>query len=161
MEEVEQYLAKHRPEWNLRQRQLAARLSGGALGRARSLDMEEYMAARKDALAVVTAAVRAADHSDLFRTTESYRAGGEGKDKTDRLLAATFGLLKDMLSLTSGAPELVRNMDIQAELKSLAAAVDFSWIAQATHQLDQVHSGMRRNVLRSLSLDAFAVSMER
>lgn len=161
VEEVEQYLAKHRPEWNLRQRQLAARLSGGALGRARSLDMEEYMAARKDALAVVTAAVRAADHSDLFRTTESYRAGGEGKDKTDRLLAATFGLLKDMLSLTSGAPELVRNMDIQAELKSLAAAVDFSWIAQATHQLDQVHSGMRRNVLRSLSLDAFAVSMER
>src|SRR5690349_23730820 len=28
--------------------------------------------------------------------------------------------------------ELVRNTDIAAELKSLAAAVDFNWIAQAT-----------------------------
>ena len=161
VEEVEQYLAKQRPEWSARQRQLAARLSGGALGRARSLDLEEYVASRKDALMLVTSAVRAAEHSDLFRTTETYRAGGEGKEKTDRLLAAAYGLLKDMLSLTSGAPELVRNIDILGELKSLAAAVDFQWITQATYQLDQVHSGMRRNVLRPLSLDAFALTMER
>jgi DNA polymerase-3 subunit delta' len=161
VEEVEQYLAKQRPEWSARQRQLAARLSGGALGRARSLDLEEYVASRKDALALVTSAVRAAEHSDLFRTTETYRAGGEGKEKTDKLLGATYSLLKDMLSLTSNAPELVRNIDILGELKSLASAVDFQWIAQATYQLDQVHSGMRRNVLRPLSLDAFALSMER
>jgi len=161
VEEVEQYLATQRPEWSARQRQLAARLSGGALGRARSLNLEEYVASRKDALALVTSAVRAAEHSDLFRTTETYRAGGEGKEKTDKLLGATYSLLKDMLSLTSNAPELVRNIDILGELKSLAAAVDFQWITQATYALDQVHSGMRRNVLRPLSLDAFALSMER
>ncbi len=65
------------------------------------------------------------------------------------------------MALTSGAPELVRNTDITAELKSLAAAVDFNWIAQATQQLGQVQSGMRRNVLRPLSLDAFALALER
>jgi DNA polymerase III subunit delta' len=161
VEEVEKYLAKHRPEWNLRQRQLAARLSGGALGRARSLNLDEYMAVRKDALILVTAAVRAAEHTELFKTTETYRAGGEGKEKTDRLLSAAYGLLEDMLSLISGTPELVRNSDILPELKSLAAGVDFPWITQATYQLDQVHSGMRRNVLRPLSLDAFTMSMER
>ncbi|HKV91457.1 MAG TPA: DNA polymerase III subunit delta' [Candidatus Angelobacter sp.] len=159
--EIESYLAQDKPEWNARQRQLAARLSGGGVGRARTLELEEYVAVRKDALALLVTAVRSAEHSDLFRTTESYRAGGEGKEKTDRLLAAVYSLLKDLLALISDTPELVRNTDITAELKSLAGSVDFEWIARATRQLGQVQSGMRRNVLRSLSLDAFALALER
>ena len=159
--EIERYLEKDRPEWNARQRQLVARLSGGAVGRARTLDLEEYVAARKDALTLLGTAMRSTDHSDLFRATETYRAGGEGKEKTDRLLGAAYGLLKDIMAITSGAPDLVRNTDITAELKTLAGAVDFNWIAQATQQLGQVQSGMRRNVLRPLSLDAFAIALER
>jgi DNA polymerase III subunit delta' len=159
--EIEQYVASHRPEWSARQRQLAARLSGGAVGRARSLDLEQYMAARKDALTLLTTAIRAGDHSELFRTTETYRGGGEGKDKTDQLLAAVYGLLEDLIALISGAPELVRNTDIASELKSLSANLDFAWITAAAQQLAQVKSGMRRNVLRPLSLDAFALGLER
>ena len=159
--EIERYLEKDRPEWNPRQRQLVARLSGGAVGRARTLDLEEYVAARKDALTLLNAAVRATDHSDLFRATETYRAGGEGKEKTDRLLGAVYGLLKDIVAILSGAPDLVHNTDITAELKTLAGAVDFNWIAQASQQLGLVQSGMRRNVLRPLSLDAFAIALER
>ena len=159
--EIERYLEKSRPEWNARQRQLVARLSGGAVGRARTLNLEEYMSARKDALTLLVTAVRSAEHSDLFRATETYRAGGEGKEKTDRLLSAVYGLLKDLLALISNTPELVRNTDIVTELKSLASAVDFDWISQATYQLGQVQSGMRRNVLRPLSLDAFALALER
>ena len=161
LQEIEGYLAKHRPECNARQRQLAARLSGGAVGRARSLDLEQYMAARKDALTLLATAIRAGEHSDLFRTTETYRGGGEGKEKTDQLLAAVYGLLKDLMALISGAPDLVRNTDVLAELKSLSANIDFAWIAAATQQLGQVQSGMRRNVLRPLSLDAFALALER
>jgi DNA polymerase-3 subunit delta' len=159
--EIEHYLEKSRPEWNARQRQLVARLSGGAVGRACTFNLEDYVAARKDALTLLVTAVRQSDHSDLFRATETYRAGGEGKDKTDRLLASIYGLLKDLMAIVSGTPELVRNTDVAAELKSLAAAVDFNWIARASHQLGQVQSGMRRNVLRPLSLDAFALSLER
>ena len=159
--EIEQYLEKARPEWNLRQRQLVARLSGGAIGRARGLNLEEYMAARKDALTMLITAVRSAEHSDLFRTTETYRAGGEGKEKTDRLMSAIYGLLKDLTALISGTPELIRNTDILTELKSLASSIDFSWITLATQQLGQVQSGMRRNVLRPLSLEAFVLTLEK
>jgi DNA polymerase III subunit delta' len=161
IQQVEEYLAKHRPEWSARQRELAARLSGGAIGRAKSLDLEQYMAARKDALTLLTTAIRGGEHSDLFRTTESYRGGAEGKEKTDQLLSAIYGLLKDLMALNSGAPELVRNNDIAAELKSLSANTDFAWISAAAQQLSQVQSGMRRNVLRPLSLDAFALGLER
>jgi DNA polymerase-3 subunit delta' len=159
--EIETYLAENRPEWNARQRQLAAKLSGGAIGRARSLDLEQYLAARRDALVLLTTAIRSSEHSDLFRTTETYRGGGEGKEKTDQLLAAIYGLLQDLMALNSGAADLVRNIDILGELKSLGANVDFAWIAAAAQQSGKVQSGMRRNVLRPLSLDAFTVALER
>jgi len=159
--EIESYLTQHRPEWNARHRQLAARLSAGAVGRAKSLDLEQYIASRKDALTLLTTAIRGGEHSDLFRATETYRGGGEGKEKTDQLISAIYGLLKDLLALTSGTPDLVRNTDITAELKSLSSNIDFKWITAATQQLGQVQSGMRRNVLRPLSLDAFALGLER
>ena len=44
--EIESRLAKLRPDWNARQRTLVARLSGGAVGRALSFDLEGYIAAR-------------------------------------------------------------------------------------------------------------------
>ncbi|HLW53293.1 MAG TPA: DNA polymerase III subunit delta' [Candidatus Angelobacter sp.] len=159
-DEIERFLARHRPQWNARQRQLVARLSGGAIGRALSFDLEQYASARKDALAVLHTAVSSADHSELFRTTETYRSGAEGKEKTDQLITTTYSLLQDLMALGAGTPELVRNTDITAELKTLAGATDFEWIVRAVQSLGQLQSGMRRNLLRSLSLDAFAVSLE-
>src|SRR5579871_3475753 len=44
--DIEQYLASNRPEWNQKQRALLARLSEGAIGRARSFDLPAYTAAR-------------------------------------------------------------------------------------------------------------------
>jgi DNA polymerase III subunit delta' len=159
--EIEKVLAGRRPQWGQRQRELVARLSGGAVGRALAFDLEQYVAARKDALVLLRAAAGNGDHSELFRATETYRSGSEGKEKTDQLVSAIYSLLKDLLALASGAPDLVRNPDISAELKALAASVDFQWIAQATQRLGQVESGMRRNLLRPLSLDAFALALER
>ncbi|HEV3037556.1 MAG TPA: DNA polymerase III subunit delta' [Candidatus Angelobacter sp.] len=159
--EIEQHLIEHRPEWNDRQRQLAARISGGAIGKARSMDLEGYIKSRKDALAILHGALQVNDHSDLFRTTETYRAGAEGKEKTDQLLAALYSLLKDILAILSNTSELVRNADITSELRSLAANVNFEWITNATRQLSQFQNGMRRNVLRPLALDALALSLER
>jgi DNA polymerase-3 subunit delta' len=158
--ELEAYLARRRPEWNASQRALAARLSGGGVGRALTFDIAAYSAARKDALVLLHAGVDAGDHSALFRTTETYRAGAEGREKTEQLLGALYSLLHDLTFLRSGTPDLVRNLDIARELQALAVRVDFAWIAEAVRRLDDVRSGMRRNVLRGLSLDAFATSLE-
>src|SRR5260221_13191557 len=48
--EIEQYLAKHRPDWKPQQCALVARLSEGAVGRAQSFDLATYSAAREHAL---------------------------------------------------------------------------------------------------------------
>jgi DNA polymerase III subunit delta' len=160
-QEIERFLAKARPEWNMSSRQLAARIAGGAIGSAAGFDLAAYTAARKDALVLLHAAVDAQDHSALFKTTETYRAGGEGRDKTEQLIRTIYWLLEDMLFLKSNTPDMVRNYDISVELKHLAESVDFQWIAAAADRLAEVESGMRRNLLRSLSLDAFATSLAR
>jgi DNA polymerase-3 subunit delta' len=160
-DEIEQDLARHRQDWTPKQRALAARLSNGAVGAARSFDLAGYTAARTQALTILNTALRGADHSELFKVTETYRAGAEGRDKTEKLLRTIYSLLQDLVFLNSDTPELVRNTDIQAELKRLSEGADFDWITLAADQLNEVERGMRRNLLRSLSLDAFATALER
>ena len=96
------------------------------------------------------------DHTTLFKMTETYRAGAEGQQKTVAMLRALALLLEDMLLVGAGTPELLRNTDLRVELTRLSQQLPFQWIEQAAQGLDQVYSGMRRNLLRSLSLDSFA-----
>jgi DNA polymerase III subunit delta' len=160
-EEIERDLAKLRPEWNAKQRALAARLSEGAVGRARSFDVARYTAARTHALTILSTALRTGSHSELFKVTETYRPGADGRTKTDELLRTMYSLLQDLLFLNSGTPELVHNTDIVGELQKLSATIDFDWIRSASDGLAEVERGMRRNLLRSLSLDAFEAALEK
>ena len=164
VEEIESLLAARRPGVPAKQRALIARLSQGAAGRALAFDLEAYTAARADALIFLRNAAAIStqsdpDHTALFKSTETYRAGADGQTKTTALLRALALLLEDLLLIDSGTPELLRNTDLRAELERLAAALPFAWIESASHALDQVHSGLRRNLLRSLSLDAFAAQL--
>jgi DNA polymerase-3 subunit delta' len=161
LEAVERYLAQHRREWKPAQRALVARLSDGAVGRARSFDVEAYVAARADALAILNSALLGSEHSQLFKVTESYRAGAEGRGKTEQLLRTLYSLLRDLMFLASNAPEMVQNIDIQTQLTKMAEASDFDWIARASDRLAELERGMRRNLLRSLSIEAFGLAMEK
>jgi DNA polymerase-3 subunit delta' len=158
--EVEQYLAEVRPEWKPRERAVVARICGGGLGRARNFELASYLAARQDALTLLGPAMGTGEHSALFRVTDTYRAGADGKAKTEQLIRTLYSLLEDLLFLKSGTGDLVRNQDIQPELARMAAEVDFAWIVTAGQRLGEVESGMRRNLLRSLALDTFATSLE-
>ena len=164
-EDLEMLLADRRHDVPPQQRMLIARLSQGAAGRALSFDLAAYTAARADALIFLrnsasSSAGADVDHTALFRMTETYRAGAEGQAKTNDLLRALSLLLEDLLLLSAGTPELLRNTDIRPELERLADALPFAAIERASHALDQVQSGMRRNLLRSLSLDAMAAQLE-
>ncbi|MGB0064477.1 MAG: DNA polymerase III subunit delta' [Terracidiphilus sp.] len=157
--ELESLLAQSRPELRPEQRSLAARLAQGAVGRALSLDLDAYLASRQDALLILRTALREPDYSDLFRATEAYRAGADGQEKTVNLLRALGSLLEDLLLIVAGTPALIRNLDLATELSRFAETLSIEWIDGAARALVQVEQGMRRNLLRSLSLDAMAVSL--
>jgi DNA polymerase III subunit delta' len=59
----------------------------------------------------------------------------------------------------AGTPSLIRNIDITAELTRLSDDLTVEWIDSAARALVQVEQGMRRNLLRSLSLDAMTMSL--
>jgi DNA polymerase-3 subunit delta' len=171
--DLESLLAQRRPELKPQQRTLAARLAQGAVGRALALDLDVYLASRSDALVILRTALREPgvpadrsssvgwepDYSELFHATESYRAGADGQEKTVNLLRALGSLVEDLLLIVAGTPALIRNLDLAAELARLAEGLTVEWIDGAARALVQVEQGMRRNLLRSLSLDAMAVSL--
>lgn len=159
-EEIAELLATRRPDWSRTDRELIGRLSDGAAGRALAFNLQEYTAARSDAFTLLAGLERTNDHSTLFRTTETYRSGAEGQVKTSALLRALASLLEDVLMLQSGAPERVRNIDRLKDLERMAQTVSFEWIESAMRSVDAAQTGMRRNLLRSLSLDALALQLE-
>jgi DNA polymerase III subunit delta' len=160
-EEIEAVLADQRKDWKPKQRALVARLAEGGVGQALGFDLEGYLASRQDALLIISNATEESDYGSLFRVTETYRAGAEGQQKTSALLHAFASLLEDLLLLHSGAGHLIRNIDLQTELTRMSQTIDVGWIEAAVRALDQVEQGMRRNLLRSLSLDSFAAGLSR
>lgn len=159
-DEIADLLASRRPDWSRTDRELIGRLSEGAAGRALAFNLPEYAAARADAFSLLAGLERTNDHSALFKMTETYRSGAEGQAKTAALLRALASLLEDVLVIQSGAPERLRNVDRRKDLESMAQAVSFDWLEAAMRAVDAAHSGMRRNLLRSLSLDSLALQLE-
>jgi DNA polymerase-3 subunit delta' len=159
--ELETLLETRRPQLNPRDRALVARLAEGAVGRALGFDLEKYLIGRKDALVLLHMVLGGGEYTDLFRATETYRAGAEGQEKTVGLLRALGSLVEDLLLIVAGTPALIRNIDMAPELARLAQGLTVEWIDGAARALGQVEQGMRRNLLRSLSLDAMATTLER
>ena len=158
--ELEALLASRRPELKPQDRALVARLAEGAVGRALSLDLGAYLASRQDALVILKTALREPDHSQLFQATERYRGGAEGQEKTVNLLRTLTRLIEDLLLVLGGTPSAVRNVDLTTELERFSQGLTIEWLEGAAQALVDVEQGMRRNLLRSLSLDAMAVSLE-
>jgi len=157
--EIEALLHEVRKDWKPPQRALVARLAQGAVGQALAFDLEGYLASRADALLILRHSLRDPDFSALFKMTETYRAGAEGQEKTSKLLRALLSLLEDLLLIQSGAAQAVRNIDLEKELAALANQTSLRWIEAAERGVAQVESGMRRNLLRSLAIDAFATGL--
>jgi DNA polymerase-3 subunit delta' len=149
------------PRTQAADRALAARLAEGAVGRALTIDLGVYLASRQDALILLRTALREPDYSALFHATESYRAGADGQEKTSTCSAPSAASSRICCSSWPARPELIRNWistsSRAAELDPPGPGSSPSTGSMAARALVQVEQGMRRNLLRSLSLDAMAV----
>ena len=137
---------------------LAAQLSEGSPGQAMELDVEVAVSKRKTALETLDRAARGQGFKELFADTNAL-----ARDRDfpfEELLAIFYGLLSDLLELTSGAKTtFLRNPQLAKELAALARVVDTSWVLRAIAGIDEVAAGVRRNLNRQLGLDALAVSL--
>ena len=67
-------------------------------------------------------------------------------------------LLRDLLVLQSGGGE-IRNQDVRRDLEALAQRISFAWIRAAVKQVDEVAGLIRRNIQKTIALDALILRL--
>jgi DNA polymerase III subunit delta' len=67
-------------------------------------------------------------------------------------------LVEDVLRLANGAAT-IRNEDLRGDLSALSQRVSFDWLRAAVSKTDELMELVRRNIQKSIALDAFAVDL--
>jgi DNA polymerase-3 subunit delta' len=157
--EVEKILST-RTEMKAEDRKLAAQYAEGCPGAAIGLDLNVVAKLHRDALTILERAVELRGVSDLFASTAALAKSQE--IAFENVLEVFYSLLTDLLDLSSSSTKKVlRNPALGRELETLSKKVDVSWIVKAVDGFDVLHSRTRRNINRSLGLDAVAISLTR
>jgi DNA polymerase-3 subunit delta' len=133
-------------------------LAGGAPGLALSLDLEAYDRRRAAMLALLKVAAKQAPFGSWVKYSESISAAKS--EKLDSYLNVLYVLLEDILRLSQGVA-VIQNPDVSRDLEALARAVPFGWLREAVQRTDELYTAIRRNLQKSIALDAFALELQR
>jgi len=131
-------------------------LAAGSPGLAISLDLEAYDQRRAAMLTLLRVAAARAPFSEWVKHAEAIAP--RKQEKLELFLAVLYLLLEDLLQLAHGLGE-IRNADIRRDLEALARSVSFDWIRAAVKKTDELSDLVRRNIQKSLALDALAVEL--
>jgi hypothetical protein len=122
------------------------------------MNVEQASQRRRNALRILERAARGEGFAQLFAETAALAKDRESS--FEEQIAAFYGLLSDLLELTSGAKQpALRNAPLAKELSALANLVSTAWVMRAISGFDELHAGARRNLNRQLGLDALAASL--
>ncbi len=131
-------------------------LAAGSPGLAISMDLEVYNERRTAMMKLLEVAAGRAPFSEWVQYAEAMAP--RKTEKLDALLNILYVLLEDLLLLSEGAGE-IRNGDIRRDLEALASRVSFRWIRAAVHRADELSGLVRRNIQKSIALDALVVEL--
>jgi DNA polymerase-3 subunit delta' len=159
MAEVEEILKAH-TDMKAEERKLAAQYAEGCPGAAIGLDLSAVAKLHRDALTILERSVELRGVSDLFANTAALAKSQE--IAFENVLEVFYSLLTDLLDLSSSSTKKVlRNPALGRELETLSKKINVAWISKAVEGFDVLHSRTRRNINRSLGLDAVAISLTR
>jgi DNA polymerase-3 subunit delta' len=157
--EVEAILSSH-TKMTPEERRLAAQYAEGCPGLAIGMNIESVARLHRDALTILERSVELRGVSDLFASTAALAKSQE--IAFENVLEVFYSLLTDLLDLSStSTTKVLRNPALRRELETLSKKIDVAWINKAVEGFDVLHARTRRNVNRSLGLDAVALSLTR
>jgi DNA polymerase III subunit delta' len=140
------------------ERKLASQLAEGSPGLAIEMDVEQAAQQRRNALRILERAAHGQGFSQLFADTAALAKDRESS--FEEQMQAFYGLLSDLLQLTSGTKQpLLRNTPLVEDLEALSKIVNPQWVMRAIVGFDELYGGVRRNLNRQLGLDALAASL--
>jgi DNA polymerase-3 subunit delta' len=133
-------------------------LAAGSPGVAVLMDLELYDERRKAMLTLLQVSANTAPFTEWLKHAEAL--GARKQDKLDAVLKILYTLLSDLLILEHGSGE-VRNLDIRRDLEMLASRVSFEWVRAAVQRADELSELVRRNIQKTIALDALAIELRR
>jgi DNA polymerase III subunit delta' len=133
-------------------------LAAGSPGVAVSLDLEQYDRRRAAMLALLRVAAGAAPFAEWMKYSESIARGRS--EKLEFYLKVLYMLLRDLLILRESGGE-IRNTDLRRELEALAGKIPAAWIGQAVKKVDELVELLRRNIQKTIALDALILDLRK
>ena len=79
-------------------------------------------------------------------------------DKLENHLNVLYTLLEDILYLQNATGE-IRNADVQKDLDGIASHVSFDWLRPLSEEVDELVEFLRRNIQKSIALDALVAEL--
>jgi DNA polymerase-3 subunit delta' len=131
-------------------------LAEGSPGAAVSMDLEVYDRRRASMLALLKVAGGLEPFGTWMKHSDSIAA--RRTEKLESYLEALYSLLEDILRSANGMQDL-RNRDIAREIEPLARDVSFDWLRVMVQRVDELVELARRNIQKSIALDALAVEL--
>jgi len=131
-------------------------LSAGSPGRAVSLDLEAYDNRRAEMLALLKVAAGLSPFSTWIPYSEGIARSKS--EKLDLYVKVLYDLLRDLLILRESGDE-IRNQDLRKELQPIAQRLSFAWIRSAVKKVDEIADLVRRNIQKTIALDALIVGL--
>ncbi len=131
-------------------------LAAGSPGLAVSMDLDVYDERRAAMVKLLEVAAGRAPFAEWAKHAEAMAP--RKTEKLDALLNILYVLIEDLLLLSQGVGE-IRNADIRRELEALAGRVSFRWIRAAVKRADELSELVRRNIQKSIALDALVVEL--
>ena len=151
-DQMEQFAATR----HLDQPERRVALAAGSPGLAVSLDIEAHDKRRAAMLALVKVAANLAPFGSWVPVSEAI-----GRSKSERLdlyLKVLYELLRDLLILRESGGE-IHNQDIRGDLEALAGKLPFPWIRKAVARVDEIERLIRRNIQKTIALDALIAGL--
>jgi DNA polymerase-3 subunit delta' len=132
------------------------KLAEGSPGVGVSLDLEAYDRRRIAMLALLKVAGGLEPFGSWMKHSDSIAA--RRTEKLESYLEVLYSLIEDVVRLSNGVPHL-RNQDVVREIEPLARKVSFEWLRAIVERVDELVELARRNIQRSIALDALAVEL--
>ena len=133
-------------------------LAAGSPGLATSIDLETYDNRRAAMLDLLRAASGRAPFAEWAKHSETLSA--RKQERLDLLIKVLYILIEDVVLIANSSGE-IRNPDIRKELEAIAGSVSFQWIRAAVKRIDELVELVRRNIQKTIALDALVVELRR
>lgn len=138
---------------------LAARIAGGSIGRAMSLDLEKFGPLRSAMLGILENTLFRGDLAALLQASEAMN-DAKNKENFELSLEILETLVRDIWLIRNGAePEMISNFDLMDGLSRFASEVEAERLAGWLSEIEGLRQSLAVNINRKIAADALLMKM--